>query len=118
MASRMVKEVSNYFRFTFEPLHSLYRRISKLLNECTLNYLSSNKLTTDKARKGTEPFVKIVARVLGSCNLLLRAIELTCSSLEFIQPFSKKGGQMHETDYLQRRGIVRCWKEKTTERQA
>lgn len=72
-----VKSVSNYFLFKFEPACNLHLVIPKLLMECRVKYLSSDRPKPGEARKGTKLLVKIVkirARVHGGCNLFLSAI--------------------------------------------
>lgn len=50
--------------FTFQSLHSLYRKIWKLVRECPVRDLSSDRLATTGAQKEEMSSIKIQERVL------------------------------------------------------
>lgn len=75
MMGRGGKSGDVYSIFTFEPLHNLHLGISKLVKECTMSYLSSDRLMTGGGEKGRKPFVKVRTRILRGCNALLATIE-------------------------------------------
>lgn len=67
--------MSCYSVFTFEPLHILVLRTSKLVKQCTGNYFSSERLRTGGVQRGEKSFDKIRLRVLCGCHLLINANE-------------------------------------------
>lgn len=75
IASRKVKRKSSNSLFAFKPLHNLSLGISTFLKECTVHYMSADRLRTGRAWKGTKAFVKIRARIIRGWNLLLSASE-------------------------------------------
>lgn len=52
--SRIVKGLGCYSVFTFEPLYVLHFRISKMMKECTVSYLSSDRLRTRGEQNGED----------------------------------------------------------------
>lgn len=59
--SRRAQGVSYFRVLTFEPLYTLYPRISKSTEECAVIYLSSNKLRTREVQKKEVCLLKNVA---------------------------------------------------------
>lgn len=75
MASLRVNEVSNYSVFTFQLLRNLQLWISELVNECTVLYLSLDKLRTAEALKGTNAFDIIKAWGLWCSSFVLSTLK-------------------------------------------
>lgn len=82
--SRRVKRSSSYSVFEFEPVHKLRLETSRLVRECMLNYLSSERFRTEYAQRCGPPFVIVQMRVLQGCNVLFSGIEPVGSCQAFL----------------------------------
>lgn len=59
MKSHKDKEIRSYLVFTFDQLHNSHIAVSRLMTECTIDYLSSDSPRTERIQKEVKTFVQI-----------------------------------------------------------
>lgn len=71
------RSISSYSVFVFEPLHNPHLKILKLVNQCTIEYLSSNKVKTnrDKLDMLKGPYCSMRNTLMQACNSIFAAME-------------------------------------------
>lgn len=115
MKSQRVQAVISYSVFTVEPCHNLYQEISRLLNEYTVSYLSSDKHRTERGHSRGKLFVKTRSRVLWGDSLLPNDIESDDELPGSRIDFKKQEHQMYETEKLQGLDYVGFCRGRTTD---
>lgn len=112
--SLRVQAMSSHLVFTFALLHNLHLEVSKLMKERTVVYLYSDKPRTEGTQKGGNTFIKIRARVLPGCTLLLRDIDIDAELQRTRIDFSQGGHQLDRSEYLQILLYIGCLRGMTT----
>lgn len=69
------REPNLYYLFTFETWHNSHLRISKMLKQCVVSYMSwdSMLMSVSMGRAKPKPLVQMKNAVLEGCDLLLSA---------------------------------------------
>lgn len=106
MASLRVKAVNIYSLFTYESLHSLHFGISKLVKECKVSYLSSDRSPTGE-RRG-EPLLYYERGYAEGSIWFSVLLELMGSCQKLVYTFWKWWIILDRTEYLQRLSYAGC----------